>query len=346
MHWSWLVFVGTVWGCSGKALSPEDTSQPTGITPTTGTTSTGTTTTTGTTPTTGTTSTTGTSKKTEEVDCSVEPALPFSFVELDNFGSAEDFDFDADGFHGSVEDGNLLLRSKYGDVSILYPGLGRETAGTRQLPNGDWVIAIVSRGTLVKVNTEGMEVLLSDLAYPNGVEVTSDGYVYVSENDGGRVRRVHSETGESMIVASGLVGPNGLVETVDGETLYVGTCPVSYGYDRARVYAVHRTGPDSWAEPEIVLESPDFGCIDGITVDACGRVYYADFWPSNLWRVHLDTGERELAADLDALWVPNLRWGPDIGGWSSTVIHASDRMREYIYTIETNLPGKPHVHKR
>jgi sugar lactone lactonase YvrE len=333
---SGVMILWVLMGC-GEEKEAEETSQETGTPPTTGTTST--------TSTTGTTGTTGTTTKTEEVDCSVEPVLPFVVTEIGNFGSAEDFDFDADGFHGSVEDGNLLLRSKYGDVSVLYPGLGTESAGTRQLPNGDWVIAIVSRGTLVKVNTKGMEVLLSDLAYPNGVEVTPDGYVYVSENNGGRVRRVHSETGESMIVAEGLVGPNGLIETVDGETLYVGTCPVIGGDWTARIYAIHRTGPDSWAEPEVIMESPDWGCIDGITVDACGRLYYADFGPSDLWRVDLDKGERELAAELPGFWVPNLRWGPDIGGWGSTVIYATDRERREMYSIETNLPGKPHIHR-
>ena len=282
----------------------------------------------------------------EEVDCSIEPELPFELTIVGDYGHAEDFDFDAEGNHGSVEDGNLVLRSSTGDFSVLYPGLGTETAGTRQMANGDWIVAVVSRGTLVKVNTKGLEVLLSDLRYPNGVEVTEDGYAYVSENDGGRVRRVHTETGESMIVAEGLVGPNGLVETVDGETLYVGTCPVSGSDYKARIYQVQRTGPDSWADPVVVLESPSWGCIDGITVDACGRVYYADFGRSDLWSLNLEKGERELAATLPGYWVPNLRWGPNVGGWSSTVIYATERDSGDFLAIETNLPGKPHVHKQ
>ncbi|MCP4803860.1 MAG: hypothetical protein GY913_23650 [Proteobacteria bacterium] len=249
--------------------------------------------------------------------------------------------------HGSVEQGNLVLRDQSGNTSVLVPGLGDETAGTRQLPSGDWVVVVVSEGTLLRVEPDGgAENLLSGLSYPNGVEVTADGYV--SENSGGRVRRVHSETGEDLVVAEDLVGPNGLVETADGEILYVGTCPVDAGDKSARVYALQRTGPDSWEDPVVLYETERQGCIDGIAVDACGRIYFADYgtnWgPANVHRLH-DDGTTEFAADTQGKWIPNMRWGPDIGGWGSTGLYASDRQRQLLYAMETNLPGKPHVHR-
>ena len=283
-----------------------------------------------------------------EIDCTIEPELPADFVVMEGFGSGEDFDFDGAGHHGSVESGNLMLRTIDGEFEVFVPGLGQQTYGTRQLPSGEWVVASAALGTLTRVALSGgTEVLLSGLAYPNGVEVDEEGYVYVSENAGGRVRRVHAGTGEVTVVSDALENPNGIIESPDGQTLYVGTCPVMGTGGRGLIYALERTGPDGWAEPEIIYETEWEGCIDAINVDACGRLYFARYtngWGQcTVWRLHLDTGEAELAADVSGKWVPNMRWGHDVGGWTSTTLYASDRMEEVLFAIDLGVPGKPHV---
>lgn len=282
-----------------------------------------------------------------EIDCDVEPVLPADYQILEGFGSGEDFDFDASGRHGSVEGGILLLRTIDGEFEVFLPGIGDGTTGTRQLPSGDWVVAVTSTGDLLRVTSGGTEVLLSGLSYPNGVEVDPDGYVYVSENSGERVQRVHADTGESMVVAEGLDNPNSIIETADGDTLYIGTCSPTGWFGRGLIYAIERTGPDSWAEPEIIFESEGQGCIDALNVDACGRLYFFDytdgFAECTAWRLHLDSGEIELAVEVSGRWVSNMRWGHDIGGWSSTTLYACDRLEEALFAIELGVPGKPPV---
>lgn len=280
-------------------------------------------------------------------DCSYEPDLPADFEILADFGSGEDFDLDANGRHGSVEAGTLLLRSMDGDLDVFLPGLGERVNGTRLLPSGDWVVADASTGDLVKLTADGNEILLSGLSYPNGVEVDADGYVYVSENSAGRVQRVHAETGDVAVVAEDLGQPNGIIESPDGQTLYVGTCSLTGWGSRGLIYAIGRTGADSWDEPEIVFESEGEGCVDALNVDACGRVYFADYTDGLseclLWHLDLVTGETELAAEISGHWISNMRWGHGVGGWDDQTLYACDRMEQSLYAVHLGVPGNPHV---
>ena len=59
--------------------------------------------------------------------------------------------------------------------------------------------------------------------YPNGLDIGPDGYVYVAENGGGRVRRVNADTGEFTVIAVGLTDPNGVAFGNDPGVLYVGS---------------------------------------------------------------------------------------------------------------------------
>ena len=79
----------------------------------------------------------------------------------------------------SVRDGNLTRQAKDGTETLMTPNLG-QTAGTRFLSNGDLIIADVEQGALLRVAPSGStQVILSGIAYPNGVEVDRDDYIYV-----------------------------------------------------------------------------------------------------------------------------------------------------------------------
>lgn len=159
-----------------------------------------------------------------ELDCAALPALPIEPTLLEGFTGAEDFAFDLEGRMVSVdENGNLLAITRDGERSVLAAGF-EETAGVRYLPNGDFVLANVSAGSLDRVTPNGgRETILSGLAYPNGVEVDLDGRIYVAEQDGGQIRSVDPDTGEFVVLATGLFNPNGLTFDTTFTKLYVGS---------------------------------------------------------------------------------------------------------------------------
>jgi sugar lactone lactonase YvrE len=250
--------------------------------------------------------------------------------------------------HGSVDAGNFILRNIDGERTLLAPGLATETAGTRILPSGDWVFADIGSGTLWRVEPSGSSTeVLSGLMYPNGVEVDSDGYVYVAENDAQRVRRIDPYTGEFTIVATGVLNANGLILSPDEQTLYISTCYGSLWEENPiAIYGVDRLGEEEWAEPRAVLEAVDQPCYDAINVDICGNIYVADYdtgWNARINRLSADGTQFDVIADVDSEWVPNMRWGNGIGGWESDVLYAADRFEGLLFALDMGIEGKPHL---
>jgi sugar lactone lactonase YvrE len=139
---------------------------------------------------------------------------------------SEDFDFDGDGYHVSINtQGHLFGENQAGDTKLISPGVANSPAGTRILPDGSWVVCNVGAGSLVRVDavSGAKQTIISGLAYPNGLEVDLDGYLYVAEQNAGRVRRVDPATGDYETIGTGLNNPNGLAFSPDYNTLYVGS---------------------------------------------------------------------------------------------------------------------------
>ncbi len=153
---------------------------------------------------------------------------------------AEDFDFDEDGYHVSVDGKDAVGINQAGDVRLIAPnaiGWGG-AAGTHYLPDGDLVVCDVGAGSLVRISPTGaVSTILSGLSYPNGLEVDDEGFLYVAENSGARVRKVDPDTGDYWVIASGLTQPNGAVFGIDFQTLYIGS------FGSGKIYAIDRTGP-------------------------------------------------------------------------------------------------------
>ncbi len=188
-------------------------------------------------------------------ECDALPPLPAEFETLKDFSGAEDFAIDGEGYLVSVDQGKLTGQSLSGDTKIIAVGIG-STAGVGILPNGDYVVNDVGRGELVRITPEGAQTaILSGLNYPNGLTVDSDGFIYVSEQSAGRVRRVDAETGNYEIIAEDLYNPNGLTFSPDFQTLYIGS------FGGGTVHAVQRSG-SVWTEPELFGETPDGNSTD------------------------------------------------------------------------------------
>jgi streptogramin lyase len=292
---------------------------------------------------TGSTATTGDTGPTEPAyDCTQPwPKQPLSVTTLTNFTSAEDFDFDAEGYVVSVENSDLFGKDPYGNIKVYTPNISSWTAGTRALATGDFVVADANNGELVLVDgtTGAKSVIMAGLAYPNGVEVDADHNVYVAENSGDRVNRVNAyDPYDREVIATGVSEPNGLILSPDQQTLYIGS------FGGGVLYAVDRDPKGGWLTPRVFYEpdNRDNG-FDGINVDICGNVYFTEWITGKVYRVSPDGQEAGLVAELDSSWIPNLRWGVGVAGWDPDVLYVTDRDQSRMFAIEVGIPGMPHL---
>ncbi|MEZ4322936.1 MAG: SMP-30/gluconolactonase/LRE family protein [Myxococcota bacterium] len=272
--------------------------------------------------------------------CDALLPVPVPFQSHNGFGGSEDFDIDMLGRHVSINgSGNLVARDPItGATQLLSPNVTGSAACTRMLPSGNFVVCDVAGNSLVHVDitTGAKNTLVTGMAYPNGAEVDPDGFVYVAEQNAGRVRRVDSTTGEFTTIAENLNNPNGVIFSPDYQILYVGS------FGGGVVYAVDRTGVDTFDPPRVLVQDPgNNGGFDGINVDECGNVYITEFVAGKVYRITPDGQIVNLVADLPSSWIPNLRWGNGVNGWEETTLYVSDRSQGRLFALEMGLRGKP-----
>jgi hypothetical protein len=80
------------------------------------------------------------------------------------------------------------------------------------------------------------------------------------------------------------------------------------------------------------------GGIDGLGVDACGYVYASEYLRGNVWRIS-PTGEIERLAKVPSGWIPNIKWGRGLGGFSKDIMYVADRDRRRLFAISVGVPG-------
>lgn len=277
------------------------------------------------------------------LDCTVLPPMPLAnFTTLSGFSTAEDFDFDPDGYAVSEYQTNVAGKDLAGNVKVITADIGSWTAGTRTLRTGDIVIAVPAEGNIKLVDplTGAKSVILGGMAYPNGVDVDLQDNVYVADQTNSRVIRVNAyNPDDSELIATGLNNPNGVILSPDDMILYVGS------FGGGVIYAIDKDPVTlTWGAPRILVQSPTFDMgYDGINVDRCGNVYWTEYIVGKVRRVTPDGATVSLVADLPSSWIPNLRWGHDIGGWRNDVLYVSDRDQGRIFGLEVGIPGKKHV---
>ena len=230
-----------------------------------------------------------------QAECTEPAALPVQSETMRGFIPAEDFVLDGEGYLVGIDyGGNLIGINQDGDRKVILPNAGQWTSGMHQMLDGSFVYSDAATGSLMRVQPGGgAEVVVSGMAYPNGIEVDPEGIVYVSEHDAGRVRRIDPETGEYSFVAQGLHHPNGLQFSTDYQTLYV----TSFG--GGTVHAMKRISDEVWEEPLLMGYVPSIDpstipipCADGQVGDACLMVYGGVGQCS-------DGGDGDLSCDVD-----------------------------------------------
>jgi sugar lactone lactonase YvrE len=97
-------------------------------------------------------------------------------------------------------------------------------------------------------------------------------------------------------------------------------------------------GVTGTCQAELCIPAPVAGGIDGLGVDACGNVYASEFVYGNVWRIAPD-GNIELFAQLPSFWIPNIKWGRNLGGFSDRVMYVADRDQRRLFGIHVGMPG-------
>ena len=195
--------------------------------------------------------------------CDPAPTLPRPFEILYSFTTSEDFAFDGEGNLVSNDGGTLVKQKMSSSKKPFVPGFG-ETAGMRYLPNGDLAVSNLQTGTIDRITPGGSSsVVLSGMQYANGLEVDSLGYIYVAEQNAGRVRKIDSNTGDFIVVGHGMVNPNGTSLSPDETILYVGS------FGAGVIYAVDLTDEDHMGATTVFGRVPGIAPGSGAIVEPC-----------------------------------------------------------------------------
>jgi sugar lactone lactonase YvrE len=264
--------------------------------------------------------------------------------------SSEDFVFDRDGMLVSIDGGGRIWKTPFSGPPKLFGTTGLnedEASGTRLLPNGDLVVAMtdidLSNGYLLRILPDGSSSrLASGFAYPNGIEVDLEGFVYVADQALNQVARVDGTTGAATVLVkgNGLDGANGVTFSPDYRTLYIGS------YESGDIYALEMKPDRTAGAMRPLVRAIGERVLDGLAVDECGNVYAAEFAGRRVYRVPPTGGTPELVADLaeDSSWIPNMQWGSGVGGWNPSMLYVMDRRKDQVYELDVRVRGKPVAH--
>ena len=273
------------------------------------------------------------------VDCDALKPLPVKIEEITGVVSDEDFAFDGEGRLVSLDSaGNVVASTRDGDVSVLSAGVTTVATGVAYLPDGDLVIADIRTDLLLRMSPNGgVEIILGDLRSPNGVEVHPDGWIYVSEQDAGQVRRVDPDSGDFEVIMDGVPFANGISFAPDYSRIYV----ASY-----TGYSIHVQALDEQGMPigEKQIWYGNITNVDGLGVDLCGNVYFTEYVAGTLWRYDPDGLDLQKVADFPTSWIPNMDFGSGLGGWSRDRLYVNSRGQDTVWELDLGVPGRPRAY--
>ncbi len=282
-------------------------------------------------------------------DCDNLPPGPFDITQIAGAIASEDLAFDADGnLIGS--DDTAIFRSPMGGSPSLWVSGTYFRAGMRLLPSGDLVYADDNQNILVRVDQDGLKhnIVISGLAYPNGITVDRDGFVYVTSHNSGHVFRVDPYSGEHTTIASGMTSPNGITFNADYTALYIGEFdgnPV--------IWTLPIDADGNPGDLEVFADGVGSGYLDGMGVDACGNLYVCDYECFGDWD---DTCIYKISPEGDVLdpapfinssfhqYLPNMEWGAGSGGWEYKTLYFSGGWEHHVWSADIGVPGKPRVY--
>ncbi|MBT3224523.1 MAG: hypothetical protein HN348_36105, partial [Proteobacteria bacterium] len=274
-------------------------------------------------------------------DCDNQPAGPYTGARITAWTS-EDLAFDDQGNLVGNDFIHIYKTDYQGNRQVFVPNLSFR-AGMRMLTTGELIIANDNQGSVMKVQSDGAhETLLSGLSYPNGIEVGLDDFVYVTEHDAMRVRRIDPATGDHTTISKGEIqNPNGITFNEDYTALYIG------GF--SGVGTIYKLPIDKQGNPGALEEwatGVGTGWLDGMGVDYCGNLYIADYGASKILRYTPDGKFESVVVNGAAMggfiYMPNFQWGSGIGGWDPLKLYVAEGgLPRRAFEVDLGIPAKP-----
>ncbi|MCB9674031.1 MAG: SMP-30/gluconolactonase/LRE family protein [Alphaproteobacteria bacterium] len=262
------------------------------------------------------------------IDCTVLPGPPFDAAQLAAPRAYHGVAFDQQGRLVGSDGSNFVAATSPDDTTLLIPNAGYSEQ-IEFLPTGE---LITSTNGQIRKYTEGggMQVLANQIdAY--GVTIGPDGKIYTANND--RIHRIDPVTGdvEVWLDFPPNISPKVLDFSVDHQTMYVGTLS-----DSGNVYAVSLDASfDPVGTPTFFASTPG-NWHDGLRVDACGRVYVAEYNTTALYMITPDGTSQTLLDYPFDLYGHGLNWGSGVGEWDDHTIYVPQ-------PYDGNRVGKLHV---
>lgn len=233
------------------------------------------------------------------------PVTPEVFI--DEFDAAEGIAFNGEGDLYIAANRAVWRADPSGAVTRIVDvdsNLGLAGLGERDLlmadfgPTNALGDSSANDGVIWRITPEGdKRAVVRGIADPNFIFVREDGSFLVSDDFTPNIY-VADTTGALRVWSDAVPHPNGLVVSLDGEELYVARIfeqlnPVQLNDE---VWAIPLVDGEPSGPPRRVAATGGGG-VDGLAMDALGRVYVADNVPGKIWRIDPATGEAVLVAE-------------------------------------------------
>ena len=287
------------------------------------------------------------------VDCSKVPTKPLAVEELKGPRAYHDVAFDKAGNLIGNNNGDLLKTSLGGSPKVLLAGVGT-VEGMDTLPNGDLLVVASSEveftTSLLRITPEGgQEEIASFDSGAYGVRIGPDGSAYVAAGDA--LYRVDLATKKKNIVPTQLEfwAPRVMDYSPDKKKLYVGTLAFEEGGGTVYVFDLD----DKYlpvGSPKVFANDVGGGYHDGLSVDACGNVFVADFNETALYRITPD-GKASLYQDWKPAFVEDdstsdyghgIEFGSGVGGWDKQSIFLPQPYDDNtVVRLDVGVPARP-----
>lgn len=253
----------------------------------------------------------------------------------------EDFDFDVYGHIVAQDNSSLLGHGLDGSIVFIAPNIGIDAAGIRALPGDRFVVAQPNTGNVLLVDgqTGSIEVILSGLSAPNGLEVDLTGNVYIAEygSEGGLSVLEMSSRELQILIEDYPI--NAVALSPDEQTIYVSS-HAYLGGGFSGIVALDR-GPDGqWGtSPRLIIETELL--LQGLATDVCGNLYAVASSNGTVYRYNIADSTVDLLVDLDdgpLAFYSSARFSPGYGGFLRDRLYVTDRLR--IFVLEVDIEGR------
>jgi sugar lactone lactonase YvrE len=270
-------------------------------------------------------------------DCNNLPKGPFELVDLPGVIASEDLAFDGKGHLVGSDNSTIYKSTPSGQPHVFIPSFNFRAA-LRYTPAGNLIVCDNNLGRLVSFDPDGvMTVLMEGLAYPNGITIGMDGFIYFTEHDASRVWRVDPWDGDPTLLSDEIPCSNGLIFSPDYKTLFVGSFCTGF------IYSIPIGDDGTPGRTEVWKDMTGFtsGMLDGMGMDACGNLYICVWVDTDVWRISPDgTAERIIDADDSWTYLPNMQWGAG-PGWDPYSLYLPDGWNIGAWRVKIGVPSAP-----